>query len=317
VSSSHRSARVLHSLRNASRDPRYFQMVTLVSLLTYGLLALDFDIQPAQALVTLSTAFVVQYLCTKLFKLPRFDPRSALISGLSLTLLLRSNDLGLIAAAAVITIASKFVLRWKGRHIFNPTCLGIVTMLALSDRVWVSGGQWGQTAFVGFLVACAGMLVVHRAARSDVTFAFLGAYIGLLAARAWWLGDPLSIPLHTIQNGAILLFAFFMISDPKTTPHSRTGRLIFGTLIALGALFVQFGLYEQNGLLWSLAFLALSVPLLDKIFKGSPYNWNQASPSHSATKGGSHASQAAHPQYVPGAAFIRGTGTGFLWLLRR
>jgi len=292
-------------------------MVTLVSLLTYGLLVLDFDVRPAQALVTLSAAWGAQYLFTRLFKLPRFDPRSALISGLSLTLLLRSNDLGLIAAAAVITIASKFVLRWKSRHIFNPTCLGIVVMLALSDRVWVSAGQWGQTAFFGFLLACAGMLVVHRAARSDVTFAFLGAYIGLLSARAWWLGDPVSIPLHTVQNGAILLFAFFMISDPKTTPHSRAGRMIFGALIAVGALFVQFGLYEQNGLLWSLALCALSVPLLDKIFTGSPYIWKQASPSTRATKGGSHASQTTHPQYVPGAAFIRRPGPGFLRLLRR
>jgi len=271
----------------------------------------------SQAVVTLTTAISAQFIFTKLYKLPRFDPRSALISGLSLTLLLRSNDLELIAAAAVITIASKFLLRWNDRHVFNPTCLGIVAMLALSDRVWVSAGQWGQTAFIGFLVACAGMLVVHRAARSDVTFAFLGAYVGVLMARAWWLGDPLSIPLHTVQNGAILLFAFFMISDPKTTPHARAGRIAFGTLIALGALFVQFGLYEQNGLLWSLAFFALSVPLLDKIFKGSPYNWNQASPSQPATKGGSHASQAAHPQYVPGAASIGGPGAGFLWLLRR
>jgi Na+-transporting NADH:ubiquinone oxidoreductase subunit NqrB len=299
------------------RDPRYFQMATLVGLLTYGLLVLNFDVGLAQAAVTLSSALSAQFIFTKLYKLPRFDPRSALISGLSLTLLLRSNDLGLIAAAAVVTIASKFVLRWNDRHIFNPTCLGIVVMLALSDRVWVSAGQWGQTAFVGFLVACAGMLVVHRAARSDVTFAFLGAYVGLLLVRAVWLGDPLTIPLHTVQNGAILLFAFFMISDPKTTPHARAGRMIFATLIAVGALFVQFGLYEQNGLLWSLALFALSVPLLDKIFTGSPYNWNQASPLTRATKGERHASQATHPQYVPGAAFIRRPGSGFLWLLRR
>lgn len=310
---SHSRRSTFPTLRTKLRDPRYYQIAVLSGLTLYGFIALEFDLSLAQAAVTLGTALIAQFLCTKLYHLPRFDPRSALISGLSLMLLLRSNDLWLISAAAVIAIASKFVLRWDNRHIFNPTCFGIVLMLMLTDGVWVSAGQWGQTAFFGFLLSCAGMMIVHKATRSDVTLAFLATFAGILFARAWWLGDPFAIPLHTMQNGAIVLFAFFMISDPKTTPNARGGRIVFGSLIAVGALIVQFGLFEQNGLLWSLALFALTVPVLDKIFTGPQFHWNQ---ENSSTKGGSHAPKTTHPQYVPGTAAVHTAGSGILRFLR-
>jgi Na+-transporting NADH:ubiquinone oxidoreductase subunit NqrB len=117
---------------------------------------------------------------------------------------------------AVITIGSKFILRRNGKHIFNPTNIGIVILLLLSDHVWVSPGQWGNAAFMGFLIACIGGLVVNRASRSDVTYAFMFFYTALIFGRAIWLGDSLLIPFHQIQNGALLIFTFFMISDPKT-----------------------------------------------------------------------------------------------------
>src|SRR4029079_10352776 len=123
--------------------------------------------------------------------------------------------------AAAITIAGKFLIRVRGKHLFNPTNGGIVAMLLLTGQVWVSPGQWGAAAFLAFLLACAGTLVVTRAARSDVTFAFIAAYAALVLGRALYVGDPMTIPLHRLESGALLLFAFFMISDPKTTPDSR------------------------------------------------------------------------------------------------
>ena len=158
----------------------------------------------------------------------------------------------LAVAAGVLTIASKFVFRINGRHVFNPTNFGIAAMIGLTGQAWVSPGQWGSVAFFGFLLACLGGLVVNRAARSDVTYAFLAFYAALVVGRSIWLGDPMSIPLHRLQSGALLLFAFFMISDPKTTPQSRAGRILFALLVALGAGFVQFVLFRPNGLLWSL-----------------------------------------------------------------
>jgi enediyne biosynthesis protein E5 len=255
-------------------DPRYYQIAVLGSLLAYGLARLDFDITAARAGLLLGACLSVQWLCTRLAAdAPRFEPRSALISGLSLCLLLRTSSTRLAILAAAIAIGSKFFLRWRGKHLFNPTNIGIVALLLVSDQVWVSPGQWGHAAWFGFLMACFGLIVVTRARRADVTFAFLICYAGLLMSRSLWLGEPLTIPLHRLQSGAVLLFAFFMISDPKTTPDSRTGRVLFAALVALGAWYVQFRLFRTNGLLWSLALWSCAVPLIDRWLPGSRYNW--------------------------------------------
>jgi Na+-transporting NADH:ubiquinone oxidoreductase subunit NqrB len=264
----------------SSFDPRLYQIASLSTLLLYGLMSLHFDVSVLQIVITLGTALLTQYAGARYYKLTSFDPRSPLISALSLCLLLRTNNLAVAALAAFVAIASKFVIRWKEKHVFNPTNLALVVILA-SGFGWISPGQWGQVAWFGFLVACLGSLVVTRAARADVTLAFFGFYIGLLITRAAWLGDPLTIPLHQIESGALLIFAFFMISDPKTTPDSRTGRIAYASIVALAALYVQFGLFRPNGPLWGLIACSPIVPLLDRLFPGSRYHW--AAPSSGAS----------------------------------
>ncbi len=257
------------------QDPRLYQILVLATLMVYGVVHLDLEIGLPRALLLLATVLLTQYACSRLWRLPAFDPRSALISGLSLCLLLRTNSAALAAVAAVVTIASKFVLRVRGKHVFNPTNFGIVAMMLATGQVWVSPGQWGSAAFFAFLLACLGGLVVNRAARSDVTYAFLAFYLAVLFGRALWLGQPAAIPLHQLGSGAFLIFTFFMISDPKTTPDSRAGRILFALLVALGAGFVHFVLYRPNGLLLSLAFLSPAVPLIDLLLPGKRYVWRR------------------------------------------
>jgi enediyne biosynthesis protein E5 len=265
---------------NASRvwlqDPRIYQILVLACLLVYGVTRLDFEIGAARALLLLGTALLTQLACTRLWRLPFFDPKSALISGLSLCLLLRTGSTLLAIVAAAVTIGSKFLLRIHGKHVFNPTNFGIVALMLATGQVWVSPGQWGSAAFLGFLVACLGGLVVNRAARSDVTYAFLGFYLAILFGRALWLGQPMAVPLHQLASGAFLIFTFFMISDPKTTPDTRAGRILFALLVALGAGVVHFVLFRPNGLILSLAFLSPLVPLLDRLLPGARYAWKGA-----------------------------------------
>jgi Na+-transporting NADH:ubiquinone oxidoreductase subunit NqrB len=257
-------------------DPRLYQIGTLASLLVYGMGWLDFDITPARVAVLLTTVLVTQWSCDRLFHVGspfKSSARSALISGLSLCLLLRTNRVDLAALAAVITIAGKSLIRMDGRHLFNPTNGGIVAMLLLTNSAWVSPAQWGATAFFAFLLACAGSLVVNRAARSDITLAFLLAYAALVFGRSLYLGEPLAIPLHRLESGGLVLFAFFMISDPKTTPDARIGRVLFATLVAFGGWYVQFRLFRTNGLLWSLAVCSTLVPIINRVAPGSRYAW--------------------------------------------
>src|SRR5262249_53159158 len=142
-------------------DPRVYQIAVLGTLLGYGLVALHFEVGPAQAAVTIGAALAAQWLGTRWGRLPAFDPRSALISALSLCLLLRSPSLGAAAAAAALAIGSKFALRWNGKHVFNPTNLALVILLA-SGAAWVSPGQWGSPALFAFAIGCLGTLVVTR-----------------------------------------------------------------------------------------------------------------------------------------------------------
>ena len=260
------------------RDPRYYQIATLGALMAYGVSTLDFELSPSRIAILLVACLATQLACTRWFALPRFDPKSALISGLSLCLLLRTNSVALAVLTAIVTIGSKFVLRVDDRHLFNPTNFGLVVMMLLTGEVWVSPGQWGSGALLFFFIASVGGLVVYRAARSDVTYAFVFFYTGLLFSRAAWLGDPLAIPLHQLQSGSFLLFAFFMLSDPKTTPDSRSGRMLFAAMVAAGGAYVQFVMFQPHGLLYSLVAVAALTPVINRLAPGRRYRWQAETP---------------------------------------
>jgi len=275
--------------RGAPKDARVYQIAALSSLLAYGLTALHFEIGLAQAAITIASAIAAQWAGTKLARLSAFDPKSALISALSLCLLLRTPSLTVAAAAAALAVGSKFILRWRGKHVFNPTNLTLTLVLA-SGLGWASPGQWGNPAIFAFAILCLGTLVVTRAARADVTLAFLGFHAAILFGYSAWLGQPVAVPLHRMQSGALLLFAFFMISDPKTTPDSRTGRVLFALLVAAGAAVVQFVMYRTNGLLWSLVACSILTPLIDRILPGPRYAWTRVPPTRpgESNRGDSH-----------------------------
>jgi enediyne biosynthesis protein E5 len=310
-----------HAVRWLHCDPRAYQIATLGSLVVYGVGWLGFDVPVTHAVAILVTVLLTQLAATRITGRSTFDPKSALISGLSLCLLLRTNSLDLAVMTAIIAIASKFVLRVRGKHIFNPTNFALVAMILLTGSVWVSPGQWGSAAVFGFLLASAGGLVVNRAARSDVTLAFLFAWVALVTGRSLWLGEPLSIPLHRLESGALVLFAFFMISDPKTTPDSRSGRVLFAVLVAAGAWVVQFKLFRTNGLLWSLALFSVAVPLIDRLLPGPRYVWGHPAglPIHpiGSTNGEHHEAPHIVGHDAAPHTFSGSRSARFLRLLRR
>ena len=264
-------------------DPRWFQIASLAGLLLYGIEVLDFAVAWSRVALLLISCLAAEWLSARWRRgagRTDFDPRSPAISALSLALLLRTEEPLLAALAGGLAIASKALLHWRGKHLFNPTCFALVALLALDADVWVSPGQWGDTAYLGFALVCSGGLVLRRARRGDIALAFLAAYAVGLLGRALWLGDPLAIPLHSLRSGALLLFAFFMISDPRTIPDTRPGRLLFAVAVAALTLWLQFGLYQTHPLLWSLALCAPLAPLLDLAFPGERFTWSEARTQH-------------------------------------
>jgi len=171
---------------------------------------LDFDITLGRVALLLTTVLATQWIGDRRAGGPPFglSARSALISGLSLCLLLRTNRSELAILAAIFVIGGKFLFRVDGKHVFNPTNGGIVATLLITIRHGCRRASWGSAAFFAFLLACAGSLVVNRAARSDVTYAFIACYCALLFGRSFYLGEPLGIPLHRLESGALVLFTF-------------------------------------------------------------------------------------------------------------
>ena len=97
-----------------------------------------------------------------------------------------------------------------------------------------------------------GMLVTNRARRGDISWTFLAFYLGALALRIEYLGQRWAVWTHQLESGALLLFAFFMISDPMTGPNDRRGRIAHAALVAAIAYAWQVRLYRTNGLIWAL-----------------------------------------------------------------
>jgi hypothetical protein len=190
----------------------------MATLVVAGIRFLGFDLTPAHVVTVIAGALATQWACTRLTGLPRFDPMSALISGLGLSLLARTDSLVLALVTAILSIASKFVLRWNGKHVWNPTNLGLILMVLLTGGapghpglVWVSPGQWGDTAIFAFALASIGLVLVFRAARSDVTLAFLAA------ARSAVGDSAPSAPQRSVDPVRVL-------HDFRPAHHSRFAR---------------------------------------------------------------------------------------------
>jgi Na+-transporting NADH:ubiquinone oxidoreductase subunit NqrB len=254
-------------------DPRLFQIFALGSLLAVGAWLRDFAIRPEQSALAFAAAIATQRLIDRWRGARPSSLRSAMITALSLSLLLRADHLWAHPLAAVVAIGGKFVVRIRDKHVFNPGNLGVIFALVVLPGTWVSPGQWGDDfALAGWFFALGG-LVVHRARRADVTSAFLAFYLGAIAARVLWLGQRAPVFVHQLENGALLLFAFFMISDPMTIPNHPRGRVAHAALVAVIAYVWQFTLYRPNALLWALFFAAPAVPLWDAIWPAAKYQW--------------------------------------------
>jgi len=296
-------------------DPRLAQILFLGLLLAAGAYLRDFSIHPAQIALTFACGLCCQNVCDRLARRPSRSLRSAIITSFSVTLLLRASTWWIHPIAVIAAIASKFILRIRGKHLFNPANFGVLFALALLPGTWVSAGQWGQdVALAGWMIGM-GSIVTRRARRADISWTFLSFYVGALATRATWLGQRWAVLIHQLSSGALLLFAFFMISDPMTIPNDRRGRAAHAALVCAVAYCWQFYLYRTNGLLWALLIAAPAVALWDAIWPARKFEWNgKGETNETAFEPVSHRGDSTRLERAGHGAF---GGTGLLRLLRR
>jgi Na+-transporting NADH:ubiquinone oxidoreductase subunit NqrB len=248
-------------------DPRILQIVFLAGLVTFG--AWLPGVVPAwEPPLTLASACLVQAIALRVLRLRGVGFRSALVTGLGVAVLLRSDRAWVPPLAAAAAIASKFVLRdpRAGKHLWNPANFGVIGAIAVTSHAWVSPSQWGNEVVRAAWIAAAGCAVAHRAFRADVSVAFLGTLAALKAARVIYLGQPLAVLPHQLASGSLLVFTFFMISDPRTTPDARAARIGFGVAVAALGQVLQQVYWNPIGPLWALAALTPVVPFLDRVW---------------------------------------------------
>ncbi|MEM6576583.1 MAG: RnfABCDGE type electron transport complex subunit D [Pseudomonadota bacterium] len=282
----HSTAEFLRAGRGAlgrfHADPRHWQLVGLSGLLTLSWLGSDFGSSPLILAAALCGALGVEALGAwwRRRRGRNHKPlqwKSALITAFGVSLLLRADALWIWSGAAAFAIAAKLLLRWNGKQLFNPACSGILAALWLSGgQAWISAGQWGQTSLVAGYALAMAALTLSSARRLDIALGFLGSFAALAVTRAVWLGDPLAIAWHQLSSGSLLIFAFFMVTDPRSTPDSRRGRLLFAAAVAVLASALHWGPNVQAAPLVALAAIGLLTPLLDRHLPGRRFRWAAA-----------------------------------------
>ncbi|HSS70733.1 MAG TPA: RnfABCDGE type electron transport complex subunit D [Casimicrobiaceae bacterium] len=267
-------------------DARLFQILFLAALLTVGVLVRDFSLKPQQILLAFAAGVATQAFWLRRLGLQQKGFLSAIVTCCGLSLLLRSDTLWVHPLAACLAMSSKFVLRVNGKHLYNPANLGVIAALSLLPGTWVSPGQWGSDLALAVWFLMFGTIVTQRARRLDVSWVFLGAFLGLAALRVALLGQSWSIWWHQLGNGALLLFAFFMISDPMTIPNRSGARIAYAVIVALGAAAWQFLLFRPNALIWALFLATPLVPLFDRFFPAERFAWRPLSTADPSLRSG-------------------------------
>ncbi len=269
-------------------DPRYFQLVFQLIFLSYGILWLHWEANWVHYLTCISGCLFFNYSMES-FRQRKFLPLvgkhgwmqwgfSVMISAASLCLLLKTNHWYTALLSAFLTVTSKYVLRIHGKHLFNPSAFGIVATVLITGDAWLSPGQWGSDAVIFFSVITLGTIVVTRVQKLDVSMAFLITYMGLLFWRqVLVLGWPADYFFHSLCTGSLLLFSFFMISDPKTSPALPAVRIVWAMLIAVVAFYLSAFRWQNNTPIGVLVLAGLLVPVLDTLFRSDKFQWK---PTH-------------------------------------
>jgi Na+-transporting NADH:ubiquinone oxidoreductase subunit NqrB len=266
---------VIQQLHKQFQDPRVLQIVSLGSFLGFGLFALNWNSNPGTYAAILSVVLLTQSVFIHFLKMPWSSLKSGLITGLGLCLLLHSSAWYWAAFAAFLAIGSKFILAYKKHHFFNPANFGIIASILLTGETWISPGQWGSQWLLAAVFGSAALLVLFTVSRLETGLTFLLVYAGLLVARkVFYLGWGVDTVIHALSNGSLLLFAFFMITDPKTIPNRKIARIIWAAIIASISFYLTEFHYVQTAGIWVLFFFTPFTVLFNKIWKGEKFQWN-------------------------------------------
>lgn len=167
---------------------------------------------------------------------------SAYTTGISVGILVRSPMLWPFALSSALSILSKYVLRVKGRHLWNPSNFGLCAVFFVAPfAVAPLNTQWGNTLWPMLVIWAVGLYTIWKVKRFHITGTYIVAFVVLSLVRSWITGDAFLAEVAPITGPMYQLFALFMITDPKTTVSSKTGEIGVTILVAVVELFLRLG----------------------------------------------------------------------------
>ncbi|MBO0910377.1 MAG: RnfABCDGE type electron transport complex subunit D, partial [Acidobacteria bacterium] len=202
--------------------------ILLVGHLTFGIL----ESYP-RTLLAIGTSIAAELILGRIFLGKWPHPASSYITGISVGILLRSPAYWPYALCSAISITSKYALRWKGRHIWNPSNFGVSAMLFLAPETVASLSiQWGNYLLPMVVIWLLGFIIVWRVRRLHITATYVISFFAFAFLRSWMVHDPWQSEIAPITGPMYQLFIFFMITDPKTTVDGKRGQIVVAFLIA-------------------------------------------------------------------------------------
>jgi Na+-transporting NADH:ubiquinone oxidoreductase subunit NqrB len=217
------------------KDPRCTLSVALTLWTVLGQTAYYFNRDPLQLGIAVASACLLDFVITASWRREVAVPLSAYITALSVGLLLESYDWRVYVIVPAWGILSKYLLRDRTRHFFNPSNFGIVMALLFCHGIAsvAPGSQWGADYRVAFAILGIGMMMMMRIKRLDLALAWLGGFAVMSLVRMALGQGGLVFALGPITGAEFALFTFSMLPDPKTSPPTRGGRIAWGISIAV------------------------------------------------------------------------------------
>jgi Na+-translocating ferredoxin:NAD+ oxidoreductase RnfD subunit len=228
--------------KRALIDGRYTAPIFITCILLAGHLTFGILESYPRTLLAIGTSIAAELILGRIFLKKWPHPASAYITGISVGILLRSPAYWPYAICSLISITSKYVLRIKDRHIWNPSNFGVSAMLFLAPATVASLSiQWGNYLLPMVVIWVLGVVIVWRVRRLHITATYVLAFLAFAFLRSWILHEPWQSEIAPITGPMYQLFIFFMITDPKTTVRSKRGQILVAFLIAVVETVLRFG----------------------------------------------------------------------------
>jgi hypothetical protein len=247
-------------------DPRYLIALLITLVLVAAQLRYHMVGGYDRLALALLTCVVTEALLSWFMRGKVVNLLSAYISGLSLTLLLKPQGGALwpFALGGFLAISSKYVLRYRDNHLWNPTNFAITALLlAAPNRVSVLSHQWGNDVATNLVIWTFGLVIAARVRVLHITLTYVASFLVLNGLRAMLLHQPVLPEIAPITGPMYQLFVFFMITDPRTIVRDRRWQIAVAVIIALVETTIRFG-SDQGWLMPTAfnvgpAFLALAI----------------------------------------------------------